>query len=114
MARTHHTTRKSTNRLPVGQLATQNVPCPQESQPDAPQHASQEEEPFVIELVVPESPMAQVSPVGEQQQAEDHDVEDKADKEYPPLSDTKDEKMYRDVDEVESFRAEALVPTGRL
>jgi hypothetical protein len=90
------------------------VPCPQESQPDAPQHASQEEEPFVIELVVPESPMAQVSPVGEQQQAEDHDVEDKADKEYPPLSDTKDEKMYRDVDEVESFRAEALVPTGRL
>jgi hypothetical protein len=24
------------------------------------------------------------------------------------------EKMYRDVNEVESFRAEALVPTGRL
>jgi hypothetical protein len=83
MARTHHTARKSTNRLPVGQLATQNVPCPQESQPDAPQHASQEEEPFVIELVVPESPMAQVSPVGEQQQAEDHDVEDKTDKDSP-------------------------------
>jgi hypothetical protein len=43
------------------------VPQPQESQPDAPQDASQEEEPFEIELVVPESPMAQGSPVEEQQ-----------------------------------------------
>jgi hypothetical protein len=34
------------------------VPQPQESQPDAPQDASQEEELFEIELVVPESPMA--------------------------------------------------------
>jgi hypothetical protein len=29
------------------------------SQPDAPQDASQEEEPFEIELMVPESPTAQ-------------------------------------------------------
>jgi hypothetical protein len=34
---------------------------PQESQPDVPQEASPEEEPFEIELVVPESPMAQFS-----------------------------------------------------
>jgi hypothetical protein len=34
------------------------VPQPQESHLDAPQYASQEEEPFEIELVVPESPTA--------------------------------------------------------
>jgi hypothetical protein len=66
----------------------------------------------VIELVIPESPMAQGSPAEEQQQQEDHDIEDKADKEYPPPSDTEDKKMYRDVDEVVSFGAEAPVPTG--
>jgi hypothetical protein len=42
------------------------VPQPQESRPDAPQEASQEEEPFEIELVVPESPTAQDSPAEEQ------------------------------------------------
>jgi hypothetical protein len=94
MAHTRCTARKSTGRLPVGQLAPQNVPQPQESQLDAPQYASQEEEPFDIDLVVPESPMTQDSPAEEQQQPEDHDIEDKADKEYSPLSDTKDEKMY--------------------
>jgi hypothetical protein len=82
--------------------------------PDTPQHASQEEEPFVIELVVPESPTAQGSPTEEQQQPKDHDVEDKANEEYPPSSDTEDEKMYRDVDEVESFGTEAPVLIGRL
>jgi hypothetical protein len=77
---------------------------------------SQEEEPFVIELVVPKSPTAQGSPAEEQQQQqpENHDVEDKADEEQPPLSDTEYEKMYWDVDEVESFGAKAPVPTGRL
>jgi hypothetical protein len=67
---------------------------PQGVTADAPQHASQEEEPFVIELVVPEIPTAQGSPAEEQQQPEDHDIEDKADEKYPPLSDTGDEKMY--------------------
>jgi hypothetical protein len=62
MAHTRHTARKSISRLPVGQLAPQNMPQPQESQPDIPQEASPEEEPFEIELVVPESPMAQESP----------------------------------------------------
>jgi hypothetical protein len=67
MARTRRTARKSTDRLPVGQLAPRNVLQPQESQPDIPQEASPEEEPFEIELVVPESPTAQDSPAEEQQ-----------------------------------------------
>jgi hypothetical protein len=90
------------------------VPQPQESQPDALQEASQEEEPFEIQLVIPESPMAQGSPAEEQQQPKDQDIKDEANEEYPPPSDTEDEKMYRDADEVESFGAEALVLTGRL
>jgi hypothetical protein len=67
MARTHRTARKSTDRLPVGQLAPQNMPQAQESQPNALQEASQEEKPFEIELVVSESPTAQGSPAEEQQ-----------------------------------------------
>jgi hypothetical protein len=55
MACTHRTARKSTGSLPVGQLAPQNVPPPQESQPEVPQEASSEEEPFEIELVIPMS-----------------------------------------------------------
>jgi hypothetical protein len=66
MAHTHYTTHKSTGRLPIGQLAPRNVPQPQESQPDVPQEASPEEEPFEIELVVPENPMAQYSLAEEQ------------------------------------------------
>jgi hypothetical protein len=68
----------------------------------------------VIELVVPESPLAQGSPVEEQQQSKNHGIEDKADEEQPPPSNTEDEKMYRDADEVESFEAEAPVPADRL
>jgi hypothetical protein len=66
MARTRRTTRKSTGRLPVGQLAPRNVPQPQESQPDLSQEASPKEEPFKIELVVPKSPTAQDRPAEEQ------------------------------------------------
>jgi hypothetical protein len=97
-----------------GQLAPRNVPQPQESQPDIPQEASLEEEPFEIELVVPESPMAQDSPTEEQQQLRGHDTEDKTDEEHPPLNDTKAEKLYRDADKVEFFGAEAPVLAGRL
>jgi hypothetical protein len=114
MAHTRRTTHKSIGRLPIGQLAPRNVPQPQESQPDVPQEASPEEEPFEIELVIPESPTAQDSSVEEQQQPGDHDTEDKTNEEHPPPSDTKFEKMYRDADEVESFGAEAPVLTGRL
>jgi hypothetical protein len=115
MVCTHRTACKSTGRLPIGLLAPQNVPQPQESQPDVPQEASPEEEPFEIELVVPESPTAQDSPAEEQQQPGDHDTEDKkTDEEHPPPSDTKAEKMYRDADEVESFGAESPVIAGRL
>jgi hypothetical protein len=113
MACTHRTARKSTGRLPVGQLAPRNVPQPQESQPDLPQEASPEEEPFGIELVVPESPTAQDSPA-EEQQLEDHGIEDKTDEEQPPRSNTVPEKMHRDADEVESFGAESLILAGRL
>jgi hypothetical protein len=58
--------------------------------------------------------MAQGSPTEEQQQLKDQDVEDKANEEYPPPSDTEDEKMYRDVDEVESFGVEGPILAGRL
>jgi hypothetical protein len=57
-----------------------NVPQPQESQPDTPQEASPE--PFEIELVVPESPMAQDSPT-EEQQPEDHGTENKTNEDVP-------------------------------
>jgi hypothetical protein len=113
MARTRRTARKSIGRLPIGQLAPRNVPQPQESQPDIPQEASPEEEPFEIELVVPESPMAQDSPA-EEQQPEDHGTEDKTNEEHPLPSDTEPEKMYQDVDEVESFGAESPILAGRL
>jgi hypothetical protein len=89
------------------------MPQPQESQLDIPQEASPEEEPFEIDLVVLESPMAQDSPA-EEQQPEDHGTEDKTNKEHPPPSDNKPEKMYRDADEVESFGAESPILTGRL
>jgi hypothetical protein len=89
------------------------VPQPQESQPDLPQEASPEEEPFEIELVVPKSPTAQDSSA-EEQQPEDHNTEDKTNEEHPPLSDTEDEKMYWDADEVESIGAESLILVGRL
>jgi hypothetical protein len=113
MARTCHTARKSTGRLPVGQLAPQNVPQPQESQPDIPQEATPEEEPFEIELVVPESPTAQDSPT-EEQQPEDPGTEDKTDEEQLPPSNTEPEKLYRDAEEVESFGAESPILAGRL
>jgi hypothetical protein len=89
------------------------VPPPQEAQPDAPQDASQEES-FEIELVVLEGPTAQGSPAEEQQQPKDQDIEDEANEEYHPPSNTEDEKMYRDVNEVESFGAETPVLAGRL
>jgi hypothetical protein len=113
MARTRCTARKSTGRLPVGQLAPQNVLQPQESQPDIPQEASPEEEPFEIELVVPESPTAQDTLI-EEQQPEDHDTEDRTNEEHPPPSDTEDEKMYRAADEVNSFGVESPVIADRL
>jgi hypothetical protein len=113
MARTRRTARKSTGRLPIGQLAPWNVLQPQESQSDIPQEETPEEEPFEIELVVPESPTAQDSPA-EVQQPEDPGTEDKTNEEQPPPSDTEPEKLYRDADEMESFRAESPILTSRL
>jgi hypothetical protein len=113
MARTRRTTPKSTGRLPVGQLVPRNMPQPQESQPNTPQEASPEEEPFKIELVVPKSPTAQDS-LTEEQQPEDHGTEDKTDEEQPPPSDTEPEKIYQDADEAESFSAESPILASRL
>jgi hypothetical protein len=113
MAGTHRTARKSTGRLPVCQLVPQNMPQPQESQPDIPQEATSEEEPFEIELVVPESPTAQDSPA-EEQQSEDPDTKDKTDEEQLPPSDIEQEKLYRDADKVESFGAVSLILAGML
>jgi hypothetical protein len=113
MAQTRRTARKSTGHLPFGQLAPRNVPQPQESQPDIPQEATPEEEPFEIELVVPENPTTQDLPA-EEQQPEHPSTEDKTDEEQPPPSDTEPEKLYRDADEVESFGAESLILAGRL
>jgi hypothetical protein len=113
MAHTHRTTRKSTGPLTVGQLAPRDMPQPQECQPDVPQEATPEEEPFEIELVVPKSPTAQDSPA-EEQQPEDPGTEDKTDEEQLPLSDTEPEKLYRDADEVESYRVESPILAGRL
>jgi hypothetical protein len=89
------------------------VPQPQESQPDIPQEATPEEEPFKIELVVPEGLTAQDSPA-EEQQPEDPGTEDKTDEEQPPPSDTEPEKLYRDADEVESFGVESPILASRL
>jgi hypothetical protein len=63
--------------------------------------------------VVPESPTAQDTSA-EEQQPEDHNTEDKANEEHPPPSDTEDEKMYRDANELESFGAESPILAGRL
>jgi hypothetical protein len=90
------------------------VPQAQESQPDVPQEASPEEEPFEIELVVPKGPTAQDSPAEEQEQPGDQDTEDKINEEHPSPSDTEAEKMYRDADELESFGAESPILAGRL
>jgi hypothetical protein len=92
------------------------VPPPKEPHHDSPPRASQEEEPFEIELVVPGSQGAQGSPFEEQQQQENHDInnEDEDDEEYSPSSDNEGEKLYRDADERESFGAEAPIPTGLL
>jgi hypothetical protein len=90
------------------------VPQPQESQPDLPQEVWPEEEPFEIELVVSESPTAQDTSAEEQQPPEDRNTKDKTNEEHPLLSHTKDEKMYRDADEVESFGADSPILAGKL
>jgi hypothetical protein len=116
MAHTRLTARKSTGHQPTCQLAPQNVPPPQEPHHDSPPHASQEEKPFEIELVVPGSQAAQGAHAKEQQPQEDHNVdnEDEDNKEYYPLSDSEGKKLYRDADERECFSAETPIPTARL
>jgi hypothetical protein len=89
------------------------VPQPQEPQPNIPQEETSEEEPFEIELVAPESPIAQDSPA-EEQDPEDPGTKDKPDEGQLLSSDAEPEKLYRDADEVESFGAESPILAGRL
>jgi hypothetical protein len=115
LAHTRLTARKGTGHHPASQLAPQNVPLSQEPHHDSPPCASQEQERFEIELVVPDSQAAQGAHAEEEQQQEDNyvDNEDEDNEEYSPLSNNEGEKLYRDADERESFIAEAPIPTGR-
>jgi hypothetical protein len=86
----------------------------QESNHDSPQLVPQEDEPFEIEIVVPESPEAMDAPIEEPEQQQVKEGEDRDDEEYSPLSDSGNEKLYRDAYERESYGVKALVPFGRL
>jgi hypothetical protein len=64
---------------------------------------------------VPESLEAQDAPAEEPEQQQDNEDDDEDDdEEYSPLSDSKGEKLYRDVEEFEYFRIEAPVSASRL
>jgi hypothetical protein len=104
MVRNRLTNPKSTGHQPTGQLALWDVTPPH----------SQEEEPFEMEIVVPESPEAQDAPAEEPEQQQVEDDEDDDDEEYYPLSDSESEKLYRDTDERESYEVEAPVSVGKL
>jgi hypothetical protein len=73
-----------------------------------------EEEPFEIEIVVPESPEAQDTPTEEPEQQPIEDDEDDDDEVYSPLSDSESEKLYCDTEEMESYGVETPILIGRL
>jgi hypothetical protein len=127
--------------MSVLQLAPQNMPPQQEPHHDSPQYVPQEEEPFEVELMVYEGQESQCTSAEEHQlpqndennnngknvdnsnndNNDDHDDEndndnddEEDDQEYTPLSNSENEKMYHDADELKSFRNEALIPTRRL
>jgi hypothetical protein len=79
-------------------------PQSQVLQHDSPQLVSQEE-PFEIEIVVPESPEAQDTLVEEPKQ---QPVEDDEDEVYSLLSDLEREKLYHDAEEMEGRFGSAL------
>jgi hypothetical protein len=132
MVRPRRTARKSTGHLPVGQLAPRDAPPQQEPHHDSPQNIPQEEEeePFEVVVVAPEEQEPQGAmaeelqlPQDEENDAnnndnhndENHDEEEEDEgEEYTPLSDSENEKLYHDADELKSFGNEAPIPTGRL
>jgi hypothetical protein len=63
--------------------------------------------------VVPERATAQDLPA-EEQEPENPGTEDKTNEGQLPPSDTEPVKLYRDANEVESFRAESSILAGRL
>jgi hypothetical protein len=121
MVRTRRTARKSTGRLPTGQLARRDVPPQQEPKPDSPQ----EEEPFEIVVTVPageDSQEAQPMPQNHDQQDEEDNKkkedgnksEGEEDEDYTPWSNTEKGEIFHDADEIKTFGDEAPIPTGRL
>jgi hypothetical protein len=60
MVHPHHTTHESTRRLPVGQLALQDVPPQQEPQHGPAQNVPQEKDPYEVELMAPKGQRPQV------------------------------------------------------
>jgi hypothetical protein len=50
----------------------------------------------------------------EEEEEEGNDGEDEDDEGYTPLSDSEQEKMYRDADEIKTAGNEALIPTSKL
>jgi hypothetical protein len=64
--------------------------------------------------MVPKSPKAQDTLAEEPEQQQGEDDGDDDDEEYSPLSDPKNEKLYRDTDETVSYEVEALVLIDRL
>jgi hypothetical protein len=133
---------KSTGRQPIGQMAPRDVPPQPEPQLDSPQYVPQEEDSFEIMVMVPTREEGQEATEEAQQlpqnnenndnhdngnnddeEEEDHkddeeeegnEDEYKYDEDYTPLSDSKKEKMYYDIDEIKTARNEATIPTGRL
>jgi hypothetical protein len=132
MVHPRRTACKSTGRLPVGQLAPRDAPPQQEPHHDSPQNIPQEEEeePFEVVVVAPEEQEPQGAMAEELQLLQDEendannndnhndenhdDDEEEEGEEYTPLSDSENEKLYHDADELKSFGNEAPIPTDRL
>jgi hypothetical protein len=125
MVRPRHTARKSTGRLPVGQLVPRDVLPQQEPQHDSPH----EEEPFEIVVVAHERQEPQGALAEEPQPLQNNDhnnnhseeegeqgnkAEGEDDDDYTLLSDAENDKMFCDVDEIKTFGNEAPILTGRL
>jgi hypothetical protein len=125
MVRPRHTARKSTGRLPVGQLAPRDVLPQQEPQHDSPH----EEEPFEIVVVAHERQEPQGALAEEPQPLQNNDhnnnhseeeeeqgnkAEGEDDDDYTLLSDAENDKMFCDADEIKTFGNEAPILTGRL
>jgi hypothetical protein len=120
MVCTRRTARKSTGRLPTGQLAPRDVLPQQEPKPNSPQ----EEEPFEIVVTVSAGEGSQEAQAMPQNQQEEDDnekeeedgnkAEGEEDEEYTPWSNAGKDEILHDADEIKTYGDEAPIPTGRL